>query len=97
MLTGAQLRAARALIRWSVEDAANAAKVDWQTIRRAEAADGRINSLSNNLAAIRGAFEANGVRFSEDGRTVCVTIVDVVEAAEASTITLEELSAANDE
>jgi transcriptional regulator with XRE-family HTH domain len=63
MLTGAQMRAARALIRWTVEDLAKAANVGVMTVRRGEAADGTPTMLANNLAAIRAALEAAGVEF----------------------------------
>jgi hypothetical protein len=66
MLTGAQMRAARALIRWTVEDLAKAAKVGVMTVRRAEASDGPPSMMANNLAAIRAALEAAGVIFVEE-------------------------------
>jgi len=63
MLTGAQIRAARAIIRWTVEDLAKAAKVGFQTVRRGEATDGPVKMMTNNEAAIRAALEAAGVEF----------------------------------
>lgn len=69
MLTGAQIRAGRALARWTVEDLAKAAKVGFQTVRRAEANDGPVKMLANNEAAIRAALEAVGVEFiPENGK-----------------------------
>lgn len=62
-ITGAQLRAGRALIRWSADDLAKAANVGVATIRRAEATDGVVTMVPNNLAAIRSALEAAGVIF----------------------------------
>lgn len=66
MLTGAQMRAARALVRWTVEDLAKAARVGVMTVRRAEAIDGPTTMLTNNLAAIRAALEGAGVIFVEE-------------------------------
>jgi transcriptional regulator with XRE-family HTH domain len=66
MLTGAQIRAGRALARWTVEDLAKAAKVGLQTVRRAEANDGPVKMLANNEAAIRAALEAAGVIFVDE-------------------------------
>ncbi|WP_442756608.1 transcriptional regulator [Methylocystis sp. JAN1] len=63
MLTGAQMRAARALIRWTVEDLAKTANVGVMTVRRAEANDGAPSMMANNLAAIRAALESAGVEF----------------------------------
>ncbi len=62
-ITGAQIRAARALIRWSAKDLAKAAGIGVATVSRAEIADG-IPSLTNaNLKAIRVALEASGIEF----------------------------------
>ncbi|PPQ39424.1 Helix-turn-helix domain-containing protein [Rhodoblastus acidophilus] len=63
MIHGAQIRAARALVRWSVEELAKRASVGVMTIRRAEAGDGVPSMLPNNMAAIRAALEAAGVEF----------------------------------
>ncbi len=68
MLTGAQIRAGRALVRWTVEELAKAASVGFQTVRRAEANDGPVNMLPNNEKAIRSALESAGVEFiAENG------------------------------
>jgi transcriptional regulator with XRE-family HTH domain len=61
LIIGSQMRAARALVRWTVEDLAKAAKVGVMTVRRAESSDGPPSLLANNLAAIRAAFEGAGV------------------------------------
>ncbi len=66
MITGAQIRAARALVRWTVEDLAKGAKVGVMTVRRAEANDGPVKMLPNNLSAIRAALEAAGVIFQDE-------------------------------
>lgn len=66
MITGAQIRAARALVRWTVEELAKAAKVGVMTVRRAESVDGQTSMLTNNATAIRSAFEAAGVVFIEE-------------------------------
>lgn len=66
MLTGAQIRAGRALVRWTLDDLAKAAKVGLQTVRRAEASDGKVKMLANNEAAIRAALESAGVEFLEE-------------------------------
>lgn len=77
MLTGAQIRAGRALARWTVEDLAKAANAGLQTVRRAEANDCPVKMLPNNEAAIRAALETAGVRFSVDGNEVCVRSPDL--------------------
>ncbi len=68
MITGAQIRAARALIRWSAEVLAEKSKLGVATIRRAEGADGVPSVTEANLAAIQSALEAAGVIFvAENG------------------------------
>jgi transcriptional regulator with XRE-family HTH domain len=68
MITGSQIRAARALVRWTVEDLAKKANVGVMTVRRAEALDGPTTMLPNNATAIRAALESAGVEFiAENG------------------------------
>jgi transcriptional regulator with XRE-family HTH domain len=62
----AQLRAARALVDWSREDLAAAAKTTTRTLARIEA--GETEPRGSTLAAIRAALEAAGVEFiAENG------------------------------
>lgn len=65
-ITGAQLRAGRALIRWRAEDLAEAAKVGVATVRRAEGSDGPVTMTAANAAALRSALESAGVLFVEE-------------------------------
>jgi len=68
VITGAQIRAARALVRWTAEDLANAASVGVSTIRRAEAENGPPTITVANLKLIRVALESAGIEFiSENG------------------------------
>lgn len=67
-ITGAQIRAARALVRWSAGQLAEAAKIGLMTVRRAEATDGAVGITDANAHAIRTALEAVGVEFiAENG------------------------------
>ena len=63
MIKGNQIRAGRALIRWSAEDLARASKLGIATIRRAEAAEDSLPITSANADAIHRALEAAGVQF----------------------------------
>lgn len=63
MITGAQLRAARALLRWSAEKAAGAAGTTRKTLERLEQVDGVPSSRTETLAALQDAFEREGVEF----------------------------------
>ncbi|MCJ2042958.1 transcriptional regulator [Methylobacterium sp. J-078] len=63
LLTGAQVRAARALLRWSAEELAESARLGVATIRRAELQDGPVTSTAANVRAIRSALEHAGLEF----------------------------------
>jgi hypothetical protein len=63
-LSSAQIRAARALLRWSAQDLARASAVGVNTIRRAEVAEERISLTAANDHAIRRALELAGVEFT---------------------------------
>ena len=65
-ISSAQMRAARALIRWTAVDLACASKVGVATIRRAEVVDGQIPVTLANEAAIRRALENAGIEFIAD-------------------------------
>ena len=65
-ISSAQMRAARALIRWTALDLARASKVGVATIRRAEVVEGEVTITLANEAAIRRAFEAAGIVFISD-------------------------------
>jgi len=65
-ISSAQLRAARALLRWSALDLANASKVGVATIRRVETIEGKIPVTPANELAIRRALEDAGVEFIDD-------------------------------
>ncbi len=68
-ITGSQIRAARALIRWRAEDLANHSKIGVATVRRAEGFDGPVNLTAANEAAIRAALELAGIVFIESDDT----------------------------
>jgi hypothetical protein len=65
-ISSAQLRAARAMLRWSALDLAAASKVGVATIRRVEVVDGEIPVTAANEAAIRHALELAGIEFIEE-------------------------------
>jgi hypothetical protein len=65
-LTSFQIRAARALVKWSAEDLARHSAVSLRTIRRAELAERHPSMTVPNDLAIRHAFEAAGVEFIDE-------------------------------
>ena len=66
MISGAQIRAARALLGISATELASRADVGWATIQRFEAADGVPHSRSRTLQRIQDTLEDAGVIFLGD-------------------------------
>ena len=65
-LSSAQIRAARALLRWSAVDLARESALGVNTIRRAEVADDGTSLTAANELALRRALEAAGVEFIDE-------------------------------
>jgi ribosome-binding protein aMBF1 (putative translation factor) len=65
-LTSAQIRAARALLRWSAEDLAQQSALGVTTIRRAELTQNETSMTMANDLAVRHALEAAGVEFIDE-------------------------------
>ena len=65
-LTSAQIRAARALVRWSAEDLARETALSVATIRRAELAEDETSMTTANGMAVRDALETAGVEFIDE-------------------------------
>lgn len=66
-LSGNQIRAARALLRWTAKRLSEESGVSYPAIQRAEAVDGVPNMHTRNLVAIRVALEGAGIEFLEGG------------------------------
>lgn len=67
MIDAAQIRAARALLRWSQEDLAKTSGVSLQTIKNTE--NGRSVPHHSSIAAIQECFEMAGVEFLDRSGT----------------------------
>jgi hypothetical protein len=65
-LTSAQIRAARALLRWSAEDLARESAIGVTTIRRAEITQAETSMTAANDLAVRRALENAGVEFIDE-------------------------------
>lgn len=63
MITGAQLRAARGLLRWSARELAEQSGVSLPTIQRMEGVDGVPSASAKNVDAVQRALERAGVEF----------------------------------
>jgi transcriptional regulator with XRE-family HTH domain len=73
MIVSSQIRAARALLRWSAENLAKNSGVGVATIRRLELTEGIPSSNAQTLDLIKKTFESAGVEFlgnPEDGAGV---------------------------
>ena len=65
-LTSAQIRAARALLRWSAEDLARESTLGVTTNRRAELVEGETSMTTANDSTVRRTLEAAGVEFIDE-------------------------------
>ena len=65
MLTSDQIRAARALVRWSARELAEKADLSLPTIQRLEAAEGVPSTSVQTLMSIKAALEKVGVEFTD--------------------------------
>ena len=68
LITGSQLRAARALVRWSPDDLAERSRVALATILRVEAEDGPASVTAAEARALCRAVERAGIEvIAENG------------------------------
>jgi transcriptional regulator with XRE-family HTH domain len=63
MISGAQVRGARALLGWTAKELARKANVGISTVQRIENAAGPPNVQVSNLASIQSTLEAAGIEF----------------------------------
>jgi transcriptional regulator with XRE-family HTH domain len=63
MITGLQIRAARAILRWTVRDLATFSGLSFPTVNRLEQDDGVPLGRSQTLSDIQKALEAAGIEF----------------------------------
>ena len=70
MITSDQIRAARALLRWSGKELAERTGLGFSTLMRLEVLEGVPSAQAKTLEAVQKAFEAAGIEFigtPEDG------------------------------
>ena len=65
-LRSSQIRAARALLRWSADDLARETSLGRNTILRAEVAEEKTSLTAANDSTIRRTFEDAGIQFIEE-------------------------------
>ena len=66
LITGSQLRAARALVRWGTDELAQRSRVALAIISAAEAEDGPVSVAVADLQALRRTLEQAGVEFIDE-------------------------------
>lgn len=69
MITGAHIRAARALVSWSAMTLAEKAGISYPTVQRAESTDDVPRMKTTNLLAIQRVLEGAGVIFLDPGES----------------------------
>ena len=63
MITAQQIRAGRALVRWSAQELADGTELGLSTVQRMESGDGIPSASAPNLAKVQAALEGAGVVF----------------------------------
>jgi hypothetical protein len=63
VITSAQIRAARALLRWGVADLASSSGIGSATIKRLEAMEGVPSANLRTVTALQEALERAGIEF----------------------------------
>jgi transcriptional regulator with XRE-family HTH domain len=63
LITSGQIRAARALLKWTGKELAKASGVAFSTLMRLEAGEGVPGAQAKTLDAIQKAFESAGIEF----------------------------------
>ncbi len=66
MIIASQIRAARALLRWSAHELAAESGVSWTTIQRMEASNGVPSATARNIEKIQKTLEAAGIIFIDE-------------------------------
>ncbi len=77
LLTGAQIRMARGLLRWSIKDLAEHANIGTTTVKKLEKEDGVARDVRLPLnEAVKDAFIATGKLRFEGDSCVCLVTID---------------------
>jgi transcriptional regulator with XRE-family HTH domain len=63
MITGMQIRSARAALRWTMQELADKAGITARTIKRFEAVDAVPPSRSSTLTDVKTVLESAGIEF----------------------------------
>lgn len=69
MITGLQIRMARAALRWKVDHVADAAEISWAMAQKLERTDDVPNVREDVLSKVCAAFENAGIVFEAETET----------------------------
>jgi len=72
LITSEQIRACRAILRWTVDDLADKTGVSVSTLKRIEKVDGYPSCRIENIERIRTIFEQTNIVHLPDSKTVIV-------------------------
>jgi len=75
MITAAQIRAARALLRWSSQELSKQSGLSLPTIQRMESAEGVPSSYKKNVEAVRHTLANAGIIFIDGGENELVGVM----------------------
>ena len=67
VVTGEQIRAARALLRWEQKRLAETSGLSLETVKRLEGIVGPVSANTGTVAKLQAALEAAGVAFIPEG------------------------------
>jgi transcriptional regulator with XRE-family HTH domain len=74
MLTGMQIRLARAALRWRVDDLADASGISWARIQQMEREDDVPSAPEKHLKKVRKIFEEHGIVFLDQDKNGLVGV-----------------------
>lgn len=72
LVSGAQIRAARGILRWSIADLEKKSGVSSMTLKRMESVDGVPSSRIENLQAVHDALTVSGLVRFEGENTIFI-------------------------
>lgn len=73
LITSEQIRACRAILRWTINDLAEYSGVSIATLKRIESKEGFPNSRIETIHVIRTTFESTNIVHLPDSKTIIVS------------------------
>lgn len=76
LITSEQIRACRAILRWTIDDLSKKSGVSPSTLKRIEKASGIPNCRVENMEQVKNAFEATGKVALPNSETIVLKTED---------------------